>query len=251
MTNDIPDNWYETFFSGINCEMWEKAATQEWTDAEVAFITDVLNVPAGSFILDIPCGTGRHAVGLAKQGFQVTAVDISIEFLNGLRTKVHEGNLSIQVIEADILSVEISGSFDGAFCLGNSFGYFNFVGMETFVKKVSTSLKKGGRWIINTGVLAESFLSKFIKEKRYELPGLVMDISNNYDEWDSCLLTTLTYTKNGTQETHHFKHHVYTVAEIIRLLKRFGLQTIALYSSTDKATFKLGDAQLYLVAEKD
>ena len=41
MDKNIPDNWYESFFSGINCEMWEKAATKEWTDAEVAFLMDV------------------------------------------------------------------------------------------------------------------------------------------------------------------------------------------------------------------
>ena len=45
--------------------------------------------------------------------------------------------------------------------------------------------------------------------------------------------------------------YVYTVAELIRLLKKYDLQTIALYSSTDKAVFKLGDAQLYLVAQKE
>jgi cyclopropane fatty-acyl-phospholipid synthase-like methyltransferase len=251
MENDIPDNWYESFFSGINCEMWEKAATQEWTDAEVSFIKDILNVEPGSSILDIPCGTGRHSIGLAKQEFHVTSIDISTEFLNGLKKKVDDQQLTIEIIQGNILSLELKGSFDGAFCLGNSFGYFNFPGMETFVAKVSASLKQDARWIINTGLMAESFLAKFIKEKKYELEGLTMQIINDYDEWNSCLLTTLSYTKNNTQEIYRFKHHVYTVAELIRLLKKYDLQTIALYSSTDKAAFKLGDAQLYLVAQKE
>ena len=34
----ISDNWYETFFAGINCEMWKKAGTQQMTDDEVAFL---------------------------------------------------------------------------------------------------------------------------------------------------------------------------------------------------------------------
>src|SRR5205809_7305389 len=121
--------------------------------------------------------------------------------------------------------------------------------MEAFVDKVSASLKQGAKWIINTCLMAESFLAKFIKEKKYELEGLTMEISNDYDEWNSCLHTTLTYTKNGKQEIHRFKHHVYTVAELIRLLGKHNLKTIALYNSTDKEAFKLGDAQLYLVAE--
>jgi hypothetical protein len=49
---------------------------------------------------------------------------------------------------------------------------------------------------------------------------------------------------------HRFKHHVYTVAELIRLLNKFDLKTIALYNSANKAEYKLGDAQIYLVAEK-
>lgn len=251
MNNTIPDNWYEQFFSGINCEMWEKAMTPEWTNPEVTFVRDILNLPAGATILDMPCGMGRHSIVLARQGFQVTAIDISAEFLNGLRKKVKVENLSIQVIEADILSVQITDSFDGAFCLGNSFGYFNYPGMEIFGQKVAASLKPGAKWIINTGVIAEAFLTKFIKEKKYELPDLIMEISNDYDEWNSCLLTTLTYTKNNKQEIHRFKHYVYTIAEIIRMLNKFRLKTIALYSSTDKKTFELGADQLYLVAEKN
>lgn len=250
MNNDIPDNWYETFFSGINCEMWEKAATPEWTNAEVAFIMDVLNVQLGSAVLDMPCGTGRHSIALAKCGYQLTSVDISKEYINALKKKVEEQQLKIEVMEGNILSLQLTGSFDGAFCLGNSFGYFNYEGMETFVDKVSKALKQGAKWIINTGLMAESFLSKFIKENKYELPGMTMEIRNDYDEWNSCLLTTLTYTKDGKQEVHRFKHHVYTVAELIRLLGKFGLKTIALYSSTDKTQYQLGDAQLFLVAEK-
>ncbi len=250
MNDNIPDNWYETFFSGINCEMWEKAATQEMTDAETAFVKDILNVNAGAAILDVPCGTGRHSIALAKQGYNLTSVDISIRFLNNLRLRVEKENLTIEIIEADILQVQLPGSFDGAFCLGNSFGYFDFPGMEIFVQKVSSCLKQGARWIINTGLIAESFLAKFIKEKKYELPGLTMEINNDYDEWKSCLLTTLTYTKENRQEVHRFKHHVYTIAELIRLLARFDLKTVALYDSTDKTEFKLGSPQLFLVAEK-
>ena len=246
----IPDNWYESFFTGINCEMWEKAGTKEWTDAEVAFIIDVLNVPEGSHILDVPCGTGRHSIELAKQGYALTAVDISEEFINGLRRKVEEQHFNIDVIHANIVKHEITGCFDGAICLGNSFGYFQFEDMRAFVKKVASVLKPGAKWIINSGLAAESFLAKFKKDGRYELGDLTMEINNEYDEWNSCLLTTLTYTKNDNQEIHRFKHHVYTIAEIIRLLNSYQLKTSALCSGTNKAEFRLGDPQVYLIAEK-
>jgi cyclopropane fatty-acyl-phospholipid synthase-like methyltransferase len=250
MNISIPDNWYESFFSGINCEMWEKTATQQWTDAEVTFIEDILNVNKGSHLLDVPCGTGRHSIELAKHGYKVTGVDISDEFINGLKKKVDEQQLTIEIIQGNILSLELQGNFDGAFSFGNSFGYFMYQDMQTFVEKVAAALKPGAKWIINSGLMAESFLAKSIKEKTYELDGLTMKINNEYDEWNSCLLTTLTYTKDNKREVHQFKHHVYTIAEVIRLLQHYNLKTTAIYNSTGKEIFHLGDPQVYLVAEK-
>ena len=36
-----------------------------------------LVAPAGQGVLDLCCGPGRHAIGLAKRGFAVTGVDLS------------------------------------------------------------------------------------------------------------------------------------------------------------------------------
>src|SRR5436190_24040656 len=113
MNNNVPDNWYETFFSGINSEMWEKAVSTEWTESEVSFLVDVMNIGNGANILDIPCGSGRIAMSLAKKGFIVTGVDISEEFIKGLNQKVKEAHLSIRVIQGNILSLELADSFDG------------------------------------------------------------------------------------------------------------------------------------------
>ena len=113
---------------------------------------------------------------------------MNIQSVSGITRQIiifnHRGTtipLVINIIEADILSVDLTDTFDAAFCMGNSFGYFTPAGMETFVQKVSASLKKGGRWIINTGVVAESFLMNFVQKKNYELPGLIMEISNGYN----------------------------------------------------------------------
>ncbi|MEP7108209.1 MAG: hypothetical protein ABI760_09500, partial [Ferruginibacter sp.] len=62
MSDNVPDNWYETFFSGINCEMWEKAVTDDWTEKEASFLVDVMNINRGDSVLDIPCGTGRLSI---------------------------------------------------------------------------------------------------------------------------------------------------------------------------------------------
>lgn len=58
-------------------------------------------LPRGT-ALDVACGTGRNALYLADQGYQVDAVDISSEALASARAKPGAENASIQWMEADL-----------------------------------------------------------------------------------------------------------------------------------------------------
>ena len=251
MNTTIENNWYEDFFTGLNCEMWERAVSPEWIKQEVDFLITTLNVQLGDTLLDIPCGSGRHTIELAKRGFTMTGLDLSTEFIQTLTERARTEQLSIQVIHGDILTTDIPASlFDGAYCLGNSFGYVDYDGMDVFVEKVAAALKPGARFVINSGVVAESILSNFPKTGHYVLGDLTMDINNTYVAGESYMATELTYTKAARSEIHYFKHYVYTLSEIKRLLAKHALQTIAVYNSTEKGIYQLGDQQMYLVAEK-
>ncbi len=250
MTTLIKNEWYEDFFAGLNCEMWERAATTEWTQREADFLMATLNVQPGAALLDIPCGFGRHTVEMAKRGFRMTGIDISAEFVQKLREQVAAEQLPVQVIQGDLLTTPIPSIFDGAYCLGNSFGYVDYEGMSAFVDKVASVLKPGARFVINSGLVAESILPNFPKTKHFVLGDLTMDIRNEYVVGESYMATELTYTKADRVEKQYFKHYVYTLSETKRLLARYGLQTVAVYSSTEQQPYQLGDAQVYLVAEK-
>lgn len=250
MNTEIKNNWYEDFFAGLNCEMWERAVPAEWTKKEADFLVKTLNVNPGGEILDVPCGHGRHAIELAKLGYTIFGIDISIESVRKLRSQAAVLNLPIQVLLGNILTTETGRKFDGAYCLGNSFGYVDYDGMAVFVKNVSGGLKSGARFVINSGLVAESILPNFPKSGHYVLGDLVTDISNSYVIGESYMATQITHTKADRSETHYFKHYVYTLSEIKRLLKRFDLQTVAVYNSTEMTPYQLGDQQIYLVAEK-
>ena len=250
MENKINDNWYEDFFKGINCELWEIAVSPEWTVKEVDFLIGELKVKQGQQLLDIPCGSGRHSIELAKRGYKLTGVDISETFIKILTEKIKTNNLSIETIQADILTVKLNKTYSGAICMGNSFGYFNFDKMKSFVEKVSSSLEAGSRFIINSGMIAESILLNFSKNRSFTFGNLTMDITNIYNVEDSYMVCHLLYTKEGKMEKHAFKHYVFTLGEVKRLLKLFGFRTVAIYNSTDKGKYNLGDEEIYIVAEK-
>ncbi|MCY7421545.1 MAG: class I SAM-dependent methyltransferase [Chitinophagaceae bacterium] len=254
MVKEINDNWYEDFFRGINCEVWENAIPTDWTMREVDFLVSEFNLQQGKHILDMPCGFGRHAIELSKRGFAVTGIDISETFIKSLAEKINLQGLNIKAIQADILAFNLNEKFSGALCLGNSFGYFNFDKMKLFVEKVAASLEKGAKFIINSGMIAESILpnfSNYRKHNSYTVGNITMEVTNVYNVEDSYMISNLLYTKDGTTEEHSFKHYVFTLGEVKRLLKLYGLRTIATYSSTSKVDYSLGDQQVYIVAEKE
>ena len=251
--NNISDTWYEDFFQGITCEIWENAIPTEVTKQEVDFLLEELTLQKGQHILDIPCGFGRHAIEFSNRGFQVTGIDISETFITGLTEKVNSEKLTIQVIQADILSVQLPEMYSAAVCLGNSFGYFDHGKMSVFVEKVASSLTPGGRFIINSGMIAESILPNFqnyANNKSYTIGNITMEVTNTYKVEESFMISHLTYTQDGKKEEHSFKHYVFTLSEVKRLLQSFGLSTIATYSSTSKKEFNLEDQQIYIVAKK-
>ena len=250
MTIKINDNWYEDFFTGINCELWENAVQAEWTSKEVDFLVQQMNVEKDATLLDIPCGFGRHAIELAKRGFALTGVDISTRFVKNLNEKVKAENLNIQVIKADVLELKLKQQFLGAICMGNSFGYFDFDKMKVFVETVAAALTKGARFIINSGMIAESILPNFAPNKLFTVGDISMAVQNTYNAANSYMVSELTYTKNGASEQHAFKHYVFTLSEITRLLALYGLRVVGTYNSPEGLAYKLGDPQIYIVAEK-
>ena len=107
---------WEAFFD-------EQAATYagnefaQFTEKEVAFLLELLKLRAGSTILDVGCGNGRHSIELAKRGFKVTGVDFSRAMLEEARKSAAQANVSVTWIHANARDFESDILFDAAICL--------------------------------------------------------------------------------------------------------------------------------------
>ena len=71
-------------------------------------------------VLDLGCGSGHHARLLARQGFEVVAIDASEEVLE--RARAEAGSEGVEYLLCDMGAVEgrVRGHFGAAFCLGNT-----------------------------------------------------------------------------------------------------------------------------------
>jgi SAM-dependent methyltransferase len=241
-------NWFETFFHGVANDLWRKCISPEQTGTEADFLEKLLG--RRRRLLDVPCGSGRHSLELARRGHRVTGVDLSQEFIDEASAAARARRLKAQFIRGDMRRLDWHSQFDGAFCFGNSFGYLEYPAMGAFVRGVACALKPGGRFVIQTGMAAESILPTLKEREWYQVDDILFAIENHYEADVSCLQTTGTFVRNGTTEVRKWWHWVYTVGEIRRMLATAGLEVRELYGSLTSEPFKAGNPVLYVVSEK-
>ncbi len=140
--------------------------------------------------------------------------------------------------------------FDGAFCFGNSFGFLDPDGNRAFVQAVSRALETGARFVLDSGMAAESVLPHLREREWRQIGDILFLEENRYDAVERCIETTYTFVRGGETHTRTGLHWIYTVREIRHLLAEAGLMTEGLYGSLDGGPFQVGSSYLLLVAEK-
>ena len=244
-----PD-WYRTFFDGLTVDFWQRLATAEWTNAEVDLAWRELGLTAGSRVLDCPCGHGRHSLELARRGCQVIGVDYSEYSLELAWRAAGAESLSVDFRQGDMSALPELPPCDSAITLGNSLFYTEHAATCRFFAAVARTLRPRGRWLLNTGTVAEAISSHLKPELSYEAGDIATRFRNTYRAAESCLETVCETTQNGRTATRTIWQFVYTAGEIQRMLAAAGLKTVALYGGTAGEPFELGGQQLYLVAER-
>lgn len=66
--------WYEEFFTNY-AKKYDTEVYTKGTIGEVDFIEKELGFDKTKKILDVGCGTGRHAIELTKRGYNVIGVE--------------------------------------------------------------------------------------------------------------------------------------------------------------------------------
>lgn len=119
-----PVRWRDFFES--HAPYYDQNPFTRNTRVEVQFLVERLGLKPDMRVLDMGCGTGRHAIELASKGMRVTGVDISPAMLREARKKAEAAGLEVEWIEADALSWSRERAFDAAICLcEGGFGLLN------------------------------------------------------------------------------------------------------------------------------
>ncbi len=139
--------WYKGWF---NSPFYHKLYFERDEKEAETFIKKLiahLNPAAGSRMLDVACGKGRHSKILASMGFEVTGIDLSFSSI-AFAKESEKDNLSFYV--HDMRLPFWVNYYDYAFNFFTSFGYFKTRREhDDAVRSIAKSLRPNGVFVVD------------------------------------------------------------------------------------------------------
>ncbi|MFP4164547.1 MAG: class I SAM-dependent methyltransferase [Chitinispirillaceae bacterium] len=248
--------WYERMFRNYALKYDQEEFTKG-TVKEVDFIEYELSFDKNKRVLDVGCGTGRHAVELARRGYDVTGIDLSRSMLSRAQKKARDASVEVNYIQADARNFSFSPQFDmvimlceGAFPLMET-DEMNFV----ILQNAANALKSDAKLILTT---LNGLFPLYHSVKVFLDTNMVDGVSsdNSFD-----LMTFRDHSvyevtdDSGKQITLKCNERYYVPSEITWLLKTLGFHNIGIFGCPQGAFSRdvkltTEDYEMLIVAQK-
>ncbi len=102
--------WYESLFADY-ASGYDRESFTQGTLGECDFIESEIGRDRAVPILDIGCGTGRHAIELARRGYRVTGIDLSPAQIDRAKAKAAAAGVTPEFLVGDARALPFQGSF--------------------------------------------------------------------------------------------------------------------------------------------
>ncbi|MEK9767217.1 MAG: class I SAM-dependent methyltransferase, partial [Thalassolituus sp.] len=200
---------------------------------------DDLETPRnGVSVLVAGCGTGRHALRLARyfNQMQVTAIDLSLTSLAYALWQAEKYRLNIDFIQGDILRAEMLGqTYD---VIESSGVLHHMLVPEQGLNALIERLRPGG---VMKLALYSRQARTLVRELRDELSGQIPEtdaeirtvrevlLQNQDQRWSAVLQSSDFYSLSGCRDLlFHTQEHTFDLQEVRRLIEKSGLEWIGI-----------------------
>lgn len=147
-------NIIQTFYDNLATQYDKLFLDWNEATAEQAEILDKLFGENGfdqnAQILDCACGIGTQAIGLARQGYQVTGSDISEGELNEAKARAESNRVEIQFKNADFRALDevFDEKFDIVIAMDNALPHMlTKEDLSRAIKSISNQIKEDGIFV--------------------------------------------------------------------------------------------------------
>lgn len=245
-------NWWTDYFDAQYLLEYEPLFSPERDRHEVARILELLGLPSGARILDVPCGQGRHAHLLAEAGFDVDGLDYSAELLEKARARGTAASLRYTKGDMRRLPARWTGRFDAVLNLFTSFGFFAEPADDRkVVAEFARALKPGGV-LIWYGGSRDGVMARFLERDWWQTrDGTLIAQERSFDSLSGVLSVHTVWSGKKRQGARDHRIRLYTPTRLAELFADAGLIVEAAYDGLKDRPLTRRSSEMLLVARKE
>ena len=236
--------WFQEWFGDVYLELYPHRDEAEAARA-VALLQGQGVAKAGSRVLDLACGAGRHAVALAAAGASVTGLDLSLPLLrSGQRKRVPAA-----LVRGDIRHLPLrTGAFDAVVNLFTSFGYFaTDAEHATTLGEVARVLRPGGRFALDF-LNAPAVRATLVPQDERTVSGKRIVQRRRLDDGGRTVTKDIQLIDDG--RTYQERVRLFERVELETMLKDAGLRVDGAFGDYDGGPHTSSSSRLLLLATR-
>lgn len=229
------DSWQKTLYGSIFARLnLDSLPRHKTAKKEIEFLIHSLKLQKDQSILDVPCGTGRHTLALAKKGYSVTGIDINDICLK-LAQENCQGMKNVKIKKGNMAQLNwAKGKFHTVLNMYTSFGYFRTDRKnKTVLKGLVQALKPGGQIIIQT-INRDWLLRVFTPFNWWENSRFLLISKRKFYEKTKYIeaYQAVLCKKSGLWEKSCHRIRLYSIPEMKTLLRETGLKRIRVFKDS-------------------
>ncbi len=246
-----PGDWWRSYFDAGYVNEYSPVFNLVTEREQVMRLMELMALPAGSRVLDLACGQGRHAHLLAEAGFDVDGLDFSKDLLK--RAKARGTSRTLRYTRGDMRSLPFlwRKRFDAVVNLFQSFGFFDDPADDAkVIREVARVLKPGGVFIWQGGN-RDGLTDRYLRGDEWTAAdGTRVAQSRSFDAVTGFLTVQSTWTSKRKVERRVHRLRLYTATHLAALCGDAGLELEAAYDSFSHDPLTRRSHEMLLVARR-
>jgi ubiquinone/menaquinone biosynthesis C-methylase UbiE len=244
--------WWQSYFDRQYLLEYEPLFSPEGDRREVTRLIDVLGLPSGAKLLDVPCGQGRHAHLLAEAGFDVDGLDYSAHLLALARSRGTGPRLRYVRGDMRRLPTRWTGRFDAVLNLFTSFGFFAEPADDRQALAEFARVLAPGGTLIWHGGSRDGVMARFLERDWWQTSdGTVVAHERSFDALSGVMRIDSVWSGPSGKGARQHGIRLYTPTRLAELCAGVGLIVEQAYDGFTARPLTRRSSQMLLVARKD
>lgn len=243
-------SWWRNYFDETFFQLHEDLFPEEDSRREVAAVLELLGLPDGARVLDLPCGWGRHTLLLPEAGQDAFGADLSVDLLRRAARGAREAGLPSRFAAADVRELPFrDAAFDAVLNLFTSLGLF--LDDREDIRALAEAhrvLRPGGQFMLES-MHRDDVVCTYAERDRWTLSnGIEVRVRRRFNPVTGISEEKLRWRRGeeGGEKSHALK--LRTATEIDGLLRAAGFEEIRYYGDWNGEPLRYDSARVIAIA---